>query len=1461
MKHLFLSVVCLWQVSTGASYAQTVELNQEKYWKFRNRFKEHFVKIGPDLGESLPAGIRKPFDCVDTYDVDIDGTGWGISNYGEMHWGDGMIRHGHYLTLLSTEYRLLENNGQHEQAMATLNELYYALNAIFRLDQNAEANQNQAQNLNTYYNPTVNGFYNREDVGEDFATLNWGTDRMTMRCGNSPFFSNNNSGKINDPANGLITKGNSYQNVPSLDQMTSLLVGLSMVNRFVDGYTVQPTPQDQPKNLVLFAKDLAHHIITYASENNWFLIDVNGWPVNNRGGDLVITAAPILKIYNRFWPGVYLNTSARRAILPYAQVQEYITGYGLEGESQLTADDMQWGLNPYVMGELMQSNYCFPAVTGLYGWSPFMRWQNCGIVDMNVTALNGLWQNFIPNHVSELYTDWQADGRFNNTGLGGPNFGGLGGINFEGLSWGEGNNSILFGLGIASGWWSASQGEQWAAATGNREYELINCLLNNLTPTHTGAFYRQYLDSLSLAGPYDLAAGHWNGSAVTNIKEKYHDGGWGGEYRWTNYTQSKGEGDNGVFNAMDYMIFHNLFYLAFSNQLAPYKPSWTCNCSGDLTASGPINEPADQLAYNTLNQKLSYVDACQENVFYPVNNMVAGIFDIEPKFDNYSEMGIYTTKYQTENASVLPTGDINVRTQFVICNGTLNVQSGGRIDVEVKDMIVNTQGQVDNSGEILVRAGTNLILKNGSKLRLLNGSKLKIEEGAKVIIEEGASIEYSNGAEIQLLGGNAEIQMGGTIRVMDATTFEIKGSVSAASKGKLTITSPNAAFTANVGAYFKLEGFGFNDPFITINSGAQLKVDDPNILTFRVATTSVELKQGASVSFKRPFYNYDVRYNSTATNGGLKVGNAHVFSGCHFVNVPVKVPNYAPGTASLTFAASNCHFSSTSSSLNTSDLALLKVTGGGYTISNSYFKGARSYCIESSSMTVASSISNTEFTNLSGTATGATLTGVQDVSNVELKITSSIFQKLQYGVNKSNGKLTLKCNYFGNNNLSNIRAIAGCILNMSINDFGGYNNLYKSLQNKSIEINNCTVNLKDGYNFIESCNSTISGSTSFTCIPPGCQVDLAKNQWNTANSVPSTALFQITSANGYIVLPLVTTVAAKPACGYYDGQIVVGPPRSTFDTDGMPIFYSPVYEDSIRLDVAIVNAMLDMTTYDDSTGNDLRAINRFNEIFTADLDVTDSLTAELLWFSLPHMKTALESAFIHEQLQTENNVSSYDGYVGKYAAALTRMNPETIDSTNYIRQFYHEIDKAHLLRMIGHPNIGLNILNELESCGLDSAEQTHLNYWKQVFETDVVIQQLGLAALDTTIVIDTAGYLNPALVSNGYSFGAIINDLNSIQYPNCDFYAYRDLFTLQNGMQVFPNPATEEVRISWEASEVTGTGKLLIVQTDGRRVYEETARFDESGRTINISTWKRGAYIVSYTDPSGKVHMKQLVVQ
>jgi len=69
---------------TVISFAQSDDMNQKKYWKFRNNFRRDFIKIGIDEGESIPIATREPISCKNN-------EGGGGESKGTVRWADGMI--------------------------------------------------------------------------------------------------------------------------------------------------------------------------------------------------------------------------------------------------------------------------------------------------------------------------------------------------------------------------------------------------------------------------------------------------------------------------------------------------------------------------------------------------------------------------------------------------------------------------------------------------------------------------------------------------------------------------------------------------------------------------------------------------------------------------------------------------------------------------------------------------------------------------------------------------------------------------------------------------------------------------------------------------------------------------------------------------------------------------------------------------------------------------------------------------------------------------------------------------------------------------------------------------------------------------------------------------------------------------------------------------------------------------
>ena len=724
-------------------HAQTDSINLLKYWKLRHDFVEQFVKIGPNPGESLPAAALTPGTCIDNLSE------WGGVEYGGMHWGDGMIRHGHYLGMLASEYALRRKYGMPMEGIRV--EMYYALAAINRLDLAAERAVESIYFSQPFYSDTLNGFFLREDVPPDFC-LQWADHPMHIGCQNSANYENNNVGKVNDPSRGFVLKDKtSYQNVPSLDQLTSLMVGLSVVHQLIDNEFVQPQIIDAGFHLKDEVEAIVDRLIGFAAERNWQLIDVNGWPVANGGGDLVIAAPAFLRASERIsGKSKIYNERVRRRLQYTGSAQLCLTGFGVETSEILRA-------------EACEDNHIFnigqkKAWIGLESAVPagkenninnsvYQDWMNGGWVRLNVNRFNWVWTKSLANRVPKVVSDIQSDGYW--SGLPWP----LSKIFFGEEPIAHYNNTIMFNLGVMSGWWDSVQVFNWGTITENRQLELINAIITGQKPLASQEFYRKYLDAMPPEGPFSLKG--INCCPATDEVLAWQEGGWASEYRWTHPKESKGDGGlEGIFSGLDYLYFHNLYYLLFGDSLAPFEEKNTCFCG--LRKQQVI--PADSTngykdAIQNINRKLAHISTCPDDVFFPVNNTVARYFAIVPKFPEYAEWGISTVRYQSTDAVIGTGGALNIQAHLILTNGAkLSIRDGGSVVVDKGKLILEQGCHMDVFGELYIDPGATLELQEGSSIRLHGSAHLNVHEDARLKIAGSALLQVTEGAQLDLAG-------------------------------------------------------------------------------------------------------------------------------------------------------------------------------------------------------------------------------------------------------------------------------------------------------------------------------------------------------------------------------------------------------------------------------------------------------------------------------------------------------------------------------------------------------------------------------------------------------------------------------------------------------------------------------------------------------------------------------------
>lgn len=243
MKKTILSIIYLLIVISAIGQDYTTLHN--RYWYYRTRLRNDFMKVGTSQGCSIPMGQRglgyEPlFDNYDFSDPN-DGT--------DAQWGDAMGELGYYIGVLATEYRLLELN--HQETDSVRYELYCALEALNRMDYYAEpyfthaiANSTNPQT----FPPSFDGFMLRDDVPIDFVQNNmksfnyFGNKGFCSKVKIHTVYKSSGNGaqmqgetyyppKITDPV-GHYEKNYAGSYI-SQDNWINCLVGLALVRKFV----------------------------------------------------------------------------------------------------------------------------------------------------------------------------------------------------------------------------------------------------------------------------------------------------------------------------------------------------------------------------------------------------------------------------------------------------------------------------------------------------------------------------------------------------------------------------------------------------------------------------------------------------------------------------------------------------------------------------------------------------------------------------------------------------------------------------------------------------------------------------------------------------------------------------------------------------------------------------------------------------------------------------------------------------------------------------------------------------------------------------------------------------------------------------------------------------------------------------------------------------------------------------
>ncbi len=686
---LALGLLCL------NSNGQTESENLKKYWNYRAKFQKHFTKIGPYSGNSIC------FANIDNVPGNSE-NGWSntqsMTGSGPIHGykktGDAMNMQGDYIAVLATQYKLLKDAGK--DVVPTLNELYYAINTVNRVDLQAEPFFGPVA-------PSLNGFTMRDDVPKNLA-VDWNNESANTQDSRDMY-----EGISSDYYNDSDPNTHFLINEMSQDQSIGLMMGFVFVKKFVGHVYVKPTANDAG----FYLDDEVYNITKRFMDHITQI-----WSIDNQTTELLEFDENLFNTINSYF-GNPVNSNIITGVCDLQDnwiLVNPVTGKKVVSESEMrpwsyaiakTADRLTNNNFNYVSGELkhlgvdnlldghlcvtpapflipLDGSTAHPGVNNSF-WDPLQNasWTTAGVLSLHIPI------PFTNNPLTgtHKYITWNL---FNPP---------------------EYNVNLSLTLATLSNTWSHNNVSRIADNWHMEIFDLMYGVLNNSTPIHSKAFWDNVFYTAPCEGPYHFRDANLNHTypIVWNTSNL-----WNGDRDVT---------DNfvfGEFNGNDYMLAYNLYRIAFADQLNQDEyTDISCPCE---------NSPKLQANTNVSAQTL-------------VNNTV-----VKRKFANdYLPIGIKLKEFSINNLQIPSSKQLDVQTDLVVCNNsTMKIKNGGKI-------VVGDAASPQSS--IIVRSGSALHIEGNGRLTINDNCKVIIEKGASLVYDAGAIIQLlGNDAVLEIQG-------------------------------------------------------------------------------------------------------------------------------------------------------------------------------------------------------------------------------------------------------------------------------------------------------------------------------------------------------------------------------------------------------------------------------------------------------------------------------------------------------------------------------------------------------------------------------------------------------------------------------------------------------------------------------------------------------------------------------------
>lgn len=729
-------------------------------------------------------------------------------------------------------------------------------------------------------------------------------------------------------------------------------------------------------------------------------------------------------------------------------------------------------------------------------------------------------------------------------------------------------------------------------------------------------------------------------------------------------------------------------------------------------------------------------------------------------------------------------------------------------------------------GKVTVKNGGELIVDEATFMYMYGSGKLIVEDGGKVTIKEASRLVYEANSYIELSGNSALLDSQGDLQLGDGATFTFVHPSDAA--GYVRFGGTGQHIFNGVNASIVLSGDGSWDKVLELGPNADLwplyELDE-----IRITQAEVVFGDDARIVCTSPLYLHQAILNTPtgASRGIFTAGQAgNLFVDLTFDNTQMDAHLFYRNQDILRMT--NCEFVNAGARVN--------VVGKGYSLRNVNFTNTNEGIV-SANMTVPSMW-------FQSTAVHAGI-AVVDNSPVEVTLKEVEISQSIVGVDKFNGKLTLKCANVHNNSVG-VKASDHCWVNMSTIDNGGYNVVS---QNPSDNFNVANISAFEtylGYNDMRNDNGMIIvGSIDYHCTS-NFDIITEKNQWTDNLGQPPANQVALMSDMGGCQYGIFDQAPSElAACGTHDKITIPG--RKTIEDPNDPFITTSSFPE-VAMTSAIIQAQHYMEMID-TAGDDLIAIDLFYQILTDTVDRTNESVRYYSNYALTKMKSALGNAFITGKITTLDNALDFHPSVQQYVDVMMALTDSVKTDTTIVEQFYLEMDKAHLYRLIDRNDMALGMMQSLSNCPWDSLEADHLNYWLTQVENEIIMVQAGVEAIDS-LNIDTTitTFVYPSVMNGVYEFGADIQGLNSVQFTICGNYAFA--FNPESAVSdeagqsisIYPNPGHGLLTVDYNLGAAT-SGALELRDLSGKLIAKYALYENTTTKSIDLSEFAAGAYI------------------